>query len=139
MRSAYFSDEIGAATDYTAAMSKRVSKDDRLKFIQALRRKDDCWSECFGDDFYQLHFSDLFTKMWQDAKPVARSSAYQFTTHLSEQTAKKYVKQAIEAGLLMEIANPHDGRSRLIQVSPLLQEKMERWLDVSVKAYRDRL
>ena len=120
-------------------MSKRVSKEDRLNFLQALRRQDDCWNECFGDEFYQLHFSDLFTKMWQGGKPVARSTAYMYMAHLSEQTAKKYVNQAIDAGLLMEIPNPHDGRSRLLQFSPTLESKMERWLDVSVRAYRERL
>ena len=77
--------------------------------------------------------------MWQGGKPVARSTAYLYMTHLSEQTAKKYVNQAIAAGLLMEIPNPADGRSRLIQMSPVLQDKMERWLDVSIRAYRDAL
>lgn len=120
-------------------MRNRISREDRLKFIQALRRQDDCWSECFGDEFYQLHFSDLFTKMWQGGKPVARSTAYLYMAHLSEQTAKKYVNQAIDAGLLMEIPNPQDGRSRLLQVSPTLQKKMERWIDVSVNAFRDQL
>ena len=120
-------------------MAKRVSKKDRLNFIQALRRQDDCWSECFGDEFYQLHFSDLFTKMWQGGEPVARSTAYLYMAHLGEQTAKKYVNQAIAAGLLMEIPNPQDGRSRLVQVSPTLQSKLERWMDISVQAFREQL
>ena len=131
--------EFQPTTDYTAAMAKRVTKADRLNFIQALRRQDDCWSECFGDEFYQLHFSDLFTKMWQGGKPVARSTAYLYMAHLSEQTAKKYVNQAIAAGLLMEIPNPHDGRSRPIQISPKLQSSLERWIDISVQAFREQL
>lgn len=132
-------DEFPLMTDYTAAMAKGVTQQDRLNFIQALRRQDDCWSECFGEEFYQLHFSDLFTKMWQGGKPVARSTAYLYMAHLSEQTAKKYVNQAIQAGLLMEIPNPDDGRSRLIQMSPALQLRLERWMDISVKAFREQL
>ena len=131
--------EFKTASDYTGGMSKRVTRQDRLNFIQALRRQDDCWSECFGDQFYQLHFSDLFTKMWQGGTPVARSTAYLYMAHLSEQTAKKYVNQAIDAGLLMEIPNPQDGRSRLIQISPKLQSRLERWMDTSVKAFREQL
>ena len=67
---------------------KQIPKIDSIQeleqFLQALRRQDDFWSECFGEDFYQLHFSDLFTKMWQeDNRPVPRSMAYQFMAHLS--------------------------------------------------------
>jgi hypothetical protein len=49
------------------------------------------------------------------------------------------VNQAIQAGLLMEIPNPDDGRSRLIQMSPALQLRLERWMDISVKAFREQL
>ncbi len=118
-------------------MTKPITHQDRLYFINALRQQDDCWSECFGGEFYQLHFSDLFTKIWQLGEtPVSRSEAYRFMAHLSEQTAKKYINQAIAAGLLMEIPNPTDGRSRQVQMTPKLKRCMERWLDVSVEAYR---
>ena len=128
------------AADYHPGMSARLTAQDRKLFLQALRRQDDYWSECFGEDFYQLHFSDLFTKMWQaDNRPVPRSRAYQFMAHLSEQTAKKYLNQAVAAGLLEEIPNPDDGRSRLIRLSDESRDKMRRWIDYSIKAYRQLL
>lgn len=127
-------------SDYYPAMSSRINTQDRKQFLLALRRQDDFWSECFGEDFYQLHFSDLFTKMWQaDNEPVPRSMAYQYMAHLSEQTAKKYVNQAVDAGLLEEIPNPADGRSRLIRLSAQSSQKMRRWMDYSIKAYRQLL
>ena len=123
--------------DYYPPMSARVTNDDRNQFLAALRRQDDFWSACFGADFYQLHYSDLFTKMWQGGnEPVTRSRAYQFMAHLSEQTAKKYLNQAIAAGLLEEIANPSDGRSRLLRLTADANARMRRWIDYSIKSYR---
>lgn len=127
-------------TDYYPQMSSRVTHEDRDQFLAALRRQDDFWSQCFGNDFYQLHYSDLFTKMWQGGNaPVPRSVAYQFMAHLSEQTAKKYLNQAVSAGLLEEIPNPSDGRSRLVRLTADASERMRRWVDYSIKAYRQFL
>ena len=38
--------------------------------------------------------------------------------------------------VLEEIANPSDGRSRLLRLPSEAERRMRRWLDFSIKSYR---
>lgn len=117
-------------------MNGGYSRHQRVAFIQALRRSDDYWSELFGTNFYQLHFTDLFSKMWLTGNdPLPRSAAYRLMPRISEQTAKKYINQAIEHGYLEEIPHPVDGRSRLVRLTPRVIERLERYIDFSLDRY----
>ncbi|WP_097459565.1 helix-turn-helix domain-containing protein [Mangrovitalea sediminis] len=117
-------------------MNRTYSRNHRTAFITALRKTDDYWSDCFGQDFYQLHFTDLFSKMWLSGNlPLTRGEAYRLMPRVSEQTAKKYLNQAIARGYLEEIPNPEDGRSRLLRLTPDVIERLERYIDFSLSTY----
>ncbi len=111
---------------------------ERQCFVAALRNLDGRWGASFHeDDFYDLHYSDLFTQMWQQGdRAVTRSEAYAMMRNISIQTAKKYLNQAIENGYLLELDNPQDRRSKLVKMSPKLQERFERLIDESLKDFR---
>lgn len=122
-------------------MSSGRKHRERQRFVEALRKLDGRWAESFHeDDFYDLHYSDLFTQMWQRGEQaVTRSEAYAMMRNISIQTAKKYLNQAIENGYLLELDNPLDRRSRLVRMSPKLQERFERLIDESLKEFRAAL
>lgn len=118
-------------------MPPSIKKQDRLLFINTLRNMDDNWSTIFGEAFYQLHYSELFTKMWaQNNQPLPRSDAYRLMSHLSEQTAKKYINHAIQVGFIEQIPNPEDGRSQLLQLSKDAVKRLEKWIDGAIRGFR---
>ena len=78
----------------------------------------------------------LFTELWlRDAGAVAKTDAYDLVKGVSGQTAMKYVRRAIEEGYLEEVANPADGRSRLLRMSPRLRADFEQVIDRASGAF----
>jgi hypothetical protein len=112
-------------------------KKTRTRFLLALRELDDAWVAAFHETgFSDVYFSRLFTELWlRGDAAVAKTDAYELVTGVSPQTAMKYVRRAIEEGYLEEVANPADGRSHLIRMSPLLRERFEHVIDRASKAF----
>jgi hypothetical protein len=113
----------------------------RAHFLHALRELDDAWVSAFHKTgFGDVYFSRLFTELWlRGDDAVAKSDAYDLVQGVSAQTAMKYVRQAIAEGYLEEIANPADGRSRLIRMSPLLRELFNGVIDRASQAFENAL
>src|ERR1700722_19974792 len=109
----------------------------RTRFLLALRELDDAWVAAFPETgFSDVYFSRLFTELWLRAgTAVTKTDAYELVTGLSMQTAMKYVGRAIDQGYLQEFANPADGRSRLLRMSPLLRERFAQVIDRANKAF----
>jgi hypothetical protein len=113
----------------------------RAHFLHALRELDDAWVSAFHKTgFGDVYFSRLFTELWlRGDAAVAKSDAYDLVQGVSTQTAMKYVRQAIAEGYLEETANPADGRSHLIRMSPLLRELFNGVIDRASQAFENAL
>ncbi len=109
----------------------------RTRFLLALRELDDAWVEAFHETgFSDVYFSRLFTELWlRGATALAKTDAYELVKGVSVQTAMKYVRRAIEEGYLEEVPNPADGRSRLLQMTPRLQERFAQVIDRASAAF----
>ena len=115
-------------------MSRRPSDEDRRVFAQTLKQVGLHWQAILQDDeFHPMNFFDLFTEIWLKGEPVFKTDCYRFMPGVSAQTAKKYVERAIARGHLLERANPQDGRSRLIALSPALKVLLEQNLDLTAQ------
>jgi len=112
-------------------------RENRTRFLLALRELDDAWvAAFFQTGFSDVYFSRLFTELWlRSDTAVTKTDAYGLVTGLSMQTAMKYVRRAIEEGYLEEFDNPHDGRSRLLRMSPLLRERFAQVIDRANEAF----
>jgi hypothetical protein len=126
----------GSAKSAAVRLAGR-QKATRTRFLLALRELDDAWVAAFPETgFSDVYFSRLFTELWLRADTaVTKTDAYELVTGLSMQTAMKYVRRAIDQGYLQEFANPADGRSRLLRMSPLLRERFAQVIDRANKAF----
>jgi len=121
-------------------MPKKYADRRRRAFVIALQESDAHWGALFGDDvFYDLNYSDLFTRMWLTRdRAFTKTELYRFMPKVSHRTAVKYVQTAIEKGLLDETVDDEDRRRRRITMSPQLLKVIEDFLDASLQTFEKR-
>ncbi|NIJ40663.1 DNA-binding MarR family transcriptional regulator [Parvibaculum indicum] len=124
---------------------KRSAKPDerhrqRHKFVQALNAMDGSWVRFLQDkDILDINYSDLYTGLWAAETPVRKQEALLLMRHLSPQTAKKYLDNAVAKGLIVELPDPSDGRAKLIALSPDLKSRLEDFFDNAIEIFRKAL
>ncbi|MES1990903.1 MAG: MarR family transcriptional regulator [Pseudomonadota bacterium] len=112
----------------------------RHQFVQALNSMDGAWVRFLEDkDILDINYSDLYTGLWSAEEPLRKQEALLLMRHLSLQTAKKYLDNAIAKGLLVELADPSDGRAKLIALSPDLKRRLEDFFDHAIELFRKAL
>lgn len=116
------------------------SKQQRQHFVHALNQMDSAWVAFLKDkDFFDINYSDLFTGLWLNERPVRKQEAVQFMHHLGPQTAKKYLDRAVAKGLVLEFEDDSDKRAKLIALSPDLKKGLEAFFDHAIALFRGAL
>lgn len=109
----------------------------RQRFVNALNRMDASWMTFLEDEaFYDINFSDLFTGLWLAEQPVRKLDAVKMLRYVGPQTAAKYVEKAIDKGYIDVVPDPSDGRAKLLNLSPAMATKLERFFDTAIKDFR---
>lgn len=112
-------------------MTEPYTDNERRWFVLALQQIDACWGEIVGGEaYYDLHYSDLFTRLWLHRhEPPRKTDLYDFMPRVSRRTAVKYVERAIREGVLVEVTDPQDRRCKRVSLSPGLTNRIERFFD----------
>lgn len=98
------------------------------------------WLEVFKGDteFYSAAYWDLFTRLWKSGSPERKTDALKFMVGIkSAQTAGKYIETAIKKKLIVEKENPEDARSRLLELSPQMKQRLDLFFDQAVDHLRN--
>lgn len=99
------------------------------------RRVGSHWLDLFSGntDFYSTHYWDLLTEMWFIDKPVMVSDALKYMKSIkSPFTARKYLQKVIDEKIVLEKKNPQDERSMLVELSPEIRKKLDKFFDNAV-------
>ncbi len=107
-----------------------------LEMIDSVGRN---WVSVFqgNTDFYSAAYWDLLTGIWRAPGPVRKTDALRYMTGIkSAHTASKYVDYSIKQGILIEIENPEDARSKLLTLSDEMRQRLDLFFDAAVGEVR---
>lgn len=118
-------------------MAKRWPDRRRRDFVSALTEIDRYWGEVLGDEaFYDLNYSDLFTRMWLERdRSFRKTDLYSLMPKVSRRTAVRYIQKAIDSGLLLETPDMEDMRCKRIAMSPELIRRIEQFIDHALSTF----
>lgn len=118
-------------------MTRKWPNQRRTAFVTALTDMDRYWGEVFGDEaFYDLNYSDLFTRMWLERdRWFRKTDLYHLMPKVSHRTAVKYIQKAIDSGLLLEKQDPDDMRCKRIGMSADLVQRIEQFMDYALTTF----
>lgn len=118
-------------------MAKSYSTGRRRAFVTALTEMDRYWGEVLEDQtFYDLNYSDLFTRMWLERdRWFRKTDLHGLMPKVSHRTAVKYIQKAIDSGLLLEKPDPDDLRCKRVAMSADLIRRIERFMDHALATF----
>ena len=117
----------------------RYSARQRLQYLAMTDRLGRAWLTVFAGntDFYSAAYWDLLTALWRRAEPLRKTDALKAMTAIkSAHTAGKYLQEALDQGLIVEAENPEDARSKLVELSPDMRRRLDRFFDGAVEEVR---
>ena len=121
-------------------MDLQYNESQRKEYLNMIDRIGVEWLDVFKGDieFYQAAYWDLFTRLWKSGIPERKTDALKFMVGIkSAQTAGKYIETAIKKKLIIEKDNPEDARSRLLELSPQMKERLDLFFDQAVGNLRN--
>ncbi|MFQ5959548.1 MAG: hypothetical protein ACE5LF_09290, partial [Alphaproteobacteria bacterium] len=121
------------------AMTLKYNREQRRQYLSMTGRVGAEWLRIFGGntEFYSAAYWDLLTGIWQAGGPVKKTDALKLMQAIkSPHTAGKYVEAALRHGILEESDNPVDARSKLVSLSPGMEERLDAFLDAAVGEVR---
>lgn len=120
-------------------MPHQYNRDQHMEYLYYTNRIGLRWIDIFqgNTEFYSAAYWDLFTRMWRNGGPVRKTDALGFMKAIkSAHTAGKYLDTAIDHGSLIETDNPEDARSKLLTLSPVMQQRLDNFFDRAVGEIR---
>jgi len=107
----------------------------RRTYLDMIARVSGRWLRLFENDpeLYSTAYWDLLTTLWAAGEPMRKTEALAAMSAVkSPHTAGKYLDCAMARGYVEETSNPADARSKLVQLSPWLQRRLDAFFDDAV-------
>jgi len=116
-------------------MTLKYSDMQHREYLEMVGRISRFWLKIFGNnkEFYSSDYWDLLSRIWQAGGPVRKTDALNFMIAIkSTHTAGKYLDTAMRNGYVLETDNPRDARSKLVDLSPQMRERLDEFFDDAV-------
>ncbi|SDG17017.1 hypothetical protein SAMN05216241_10690 [Limimonas halophila] len=107
----------------------------RRTYLDMMARISARWLRLFENDpdLYSTAYWDLLTTLWAAGGPMRKTEALAAMSAVkSPHTAGKYLDCAVARGYVQETGNPADARSKLVQLSPWLKQRLDAFFDDAV-------
>ena len=111
----------------------------RREYLSMIDRVGLAWLEVFegNTEFYSANYWDLLTELWRQSGPIRKTDALRCMKAVrSAHTAGKYLDEALRQKLVVETENPEDARSKLVELTPDMRRRLDRFFDKAVEAVR---
>ena len=116
-------------------MTLKYTDEQRREYLEMTDRVGQHWLQVFGNnkEFYSSDYWDLLSRIWKIGVPVRKTDAINFMIAIkSSHTAGKYLDTAMQHGYLIETENPRDARSKLVDLSPEMRQRLDIFFDRAV-------
>ena len=116
-------------------MALKYTDEQRREYLVMIDQIGRYWLRIFGNnkEFYSSDYWDLLSRIWKMGVPVRKTDALNFMTAIkSTHTAGKYLDTAMQHGYLVETENPRDARSKLVDLSPDMRQRLDEFFDQAV-------
>jgi hypothetical protein len=116
-------------------MALKYNAEQHREYLNMLDKAARRWLKVFDHNtvFYSAVYWDLLTRLWKAGKPIRRTDALRFMTSIkSASTAGKYIDEAIRQEFLCETTNPQDARSKLLELSPEMRDRLDAYFDDAI-------
>ena len=117
----------------------QYSEEQRREYLSLMEQVGSAWLEVFQDntEFYSTNYWDLLTALWRQPGPMRKTDALRsFKVIKSAHTAGKYLEEALKQGLVIEKDNPRDARSKLVELTPAMRRRLDRFFDKAISEVR---
>ncbi len=113
----------------------KFNDDQRREYLNLTDQVGMKWLEIFEGDaeFYSAAYWDLLTALWRTDGPQRKTDALGLMKGIkSVHTAGKYLDTAIKRGIIVEMDNPQDARSKLVALSADMRGRLDGFFDAAV-------
>lgn len=120
----------------------RYGFEQRKEYLDMCDRIREHWISVFHGDpeFYTSAYWDLLTEIWRHQEPVRKTDAGRLMKGVKRpHTAARYIDTALNKGVLFEIDNPEDARSKLVILTPEARYKLDIFFDAAVRELKRSL
>lgn len=116
-------------------MALKYTSDQRGEYLRMTDRIGARWLDLFdgNTEFYSAVYWDLLTTLWRNGRPLRKTDVLPALTGVkSAHTAARHIDSAIRHGLLVEMDNPEDARSKLLDLTPETRGRLDTFFDAAI-------
>jgi len=116
-------------------MALKYTTDQRGEYLRMTDRIGARWLELFdgSTEYYSAVYWDLLTALWRNGRPLRKTDVLPALTGVkSAHTAARHIDTAIRRGLIVETDNPEDARSKLLDLTPEMRDRLDAFFDEAI-------
>jgi len=127
--------ELRTICNRETALTLKYNQTQHRVYLELMDRVSDNWLSVFDGNtaFFSAPYWDLLRGIWRQTGAIRKTDAMAFMRSVkSAHTAGKLIDAAVREGFLIEIENPNDARSKLLDLSQTTRQRIDAVFDRAV-------